>query len=63
MTACRHDFHPHEHTRMEDGRWKPCSGRFWCLKCREWTTGRQCDLPGAPELPAGWLKGRDGGLA
>ena len=51
------EVHPHEHTRMDDGRWKPCPGRFSCAKCGEWQPGRQCDLPGAPKLPAGWLKG------
>ncbi len=50
------EFHPHEHTRTDEGIWKPCSGRFSCARCGEWSAGSQCDLPGAPKLPAGWLR-------
>lgn len=54
-----HRLHPHEHYRLDtDGKaWKPCSGRFWCTSCKDWHSGKQCDLPGAPAIPAGWLKG------
>lgn len=51
-----HNVHPHEHTKTDAGVWKPCSGRFWCAGCKEWHSDRQCDLPGAPKLPASWLK-------
>lgn len=50
------EFHPHEHTRTDEGTWKPCSGRFSCTRCGTWQDGRQCHLPGAPKLPAGWLR-------
>jgi hypothetical protein len=51
-----HRFQAHEHVRMDDGRPKPCAGRFWCLKCLAWLSGPACVLPGAPKLPAGWLR-------
>jgi hypothetical protein len=51
-----HFARPHHHVRTEEGRWKPCSGRWWCTRCKTWLTGPQCDLPGAPQLPAAWLK-------
>jgi hypothetical protein len=53
-----HDGHtlaPHDHIAMDDGRPKPCSGRWWCAGCREWESGPRCVLPGAPALPADWL--------
>jgi hypothetical protein len=50
----KHDFHPHEHLAGDAP--KPCPGRFWCRKCREWSGQRPCTVAGAPRLPAGWLK-------
>lgn len=51
----KHSLHPHSHVKV-DGTWKPCSGRWFCQKCWTWHSGKQCDLPGAPKLPAGWLR-------
>jgi hypothetical protein len=50
-----HSLAPHDHIAMDDGRPKPCSGRWWCAGCREWESGPRCVLPGAPALPADWL--------
>jgi hypothetical protein len=46
-----HSIHPHKHdTRSEDGKLKPCSGRWFCETCRdpvkgypgEWFTAQRC---------------------
>lgn len=49
-----HSLHPHSH--VTDGVAKPCGGRWWCQDCREWFSGKPCTVPGAPKLPAAWLK-------
>ena len=36
-----HAWHPPEHSARDR-----CSGRFWCITCREWADGDLCDLPG-----------------
>lgn len=49
-----HVLHAHGHVRMDDGRRKPCSGRFWCTRCRRWRSGPACVLVNPVLLPKGW---------
>ena len=52
----RHRLHPHDHGKAGDGTPKPCSGRWYCLDCKEWASRKPCVIPGAPKLPPGWLR-------
>ena len=41
MSDHEHQFYPHDHRHKPAGMGQ-CSGKFWCVICKEWLVGEKC---------------------